>query len=375
MNRLLGYAMCWVAVLGSITLGAGEGLGDRLAALVAALPAWGYIGFRIRREIRVIKEDSRQAQARRRRGKFMELDELVDAVTRLVGSGGQRFECCEDGHGAGHVCLAQSEELTLADLVDGISSRYGASRNLAMGGYADPTVDAATGLPLLTPFGADLVDMRAWAYADSWIGAGTVRVGDDTRRVVLVAERAVPVVAGLPADASWVERVVAVTGWSGKARTTDWAAVEERLGTRLPTDFKQLAETFGYGAFDGFLSLYVPGSDVPGMDFVEHAEYLAGFAARSGTSLWEPYGIHPAPGGLLEWGSSEQADQFYWLTEGDDPDRWPVLASEDIPDTWTRFDGTAAEFVFRMLTERSHPHSVARYYDTHWFQSYEDEDY
>ena len=150
--------------------------------------------------------------------------------------------------------------------------------------------------------------------------------------------------------------------------------MEARLGTRLPTDFKQLAEIFGYGAFDGFLTLYLPESDVLGMDLVEHAEYLAGFAARSGTSLWEPYGIHPALGGLLEWGSSEQADQFYWLTEGDDPDLWPVLASEDIPDSWTRFDGTAAEFVFRMLTERSHPHSVARYYDTHWFQSYEDEE-
>ena len=164
-----------------------------------------------------------------------------------------------------------------------------------------------------------------------------------------------------------------MTGWSGKARTVDWEAVEAPLGTRLPTDFKQLAETFGYGAFDGFLSLYVPESDVPGMDFVE-TRSTGRVPARSGTSLWGPYGIHPAPGGLLEWGSSEQADQYYWLTEGDDPDRWPVLASEDIPDSWTRFDGTAAEFVFRMLTERSHPHSVARYYDTHWFQSYEDED-
>ena len=44
MNRLLGYAMCWVAVLGWIALGGGVGLGDRLAALVAALPAWGYVG-------------------------------------------------------------------------------------------------------------------------------------------------------------------------------------------------------------------------------------------------------------------------------------------------------------------------------------------
>ncbi|WP_405478890.1 hypothetical protein [Streptomyces sp. NBC_00009] len=304
----------------------------------------------------------------------MEPNELVDAVSRLVGHGAQRYECCEDGHGAGHVCLASTDELDLAGLIDGISSRYGSSRSLAVRGYADPTVDATTGLPLLAPFGTDVIDMRAWAHADQWIGAGTVRVGDDIRHVVLVAERAAPVVEGLPADATWVERVVAVTGWAGEARTVDWDAVEERLGTRLPTDFKQLAEIFRNGAFDGFLTLYVPEAAVPGMDFVEHAEYLAGFAARSGTSLWEPYGIYPAPGGLLEWGSSEQADQFYWLTEGDDPDRWPVLASEDIPDTWTRFDGTAAEFVFRMLTERSHPHSVARYYDTHWFQSYEDED-
>ncbi|MFB6678141.1 hypothetical protein ACFCWG_38155 [Streptomyces sp. NPDC056390] len=32
------------------------------------------------------------------------------------------------------------------------------------------------------------------------------------------------------------------------------------------------------------------------------------------------------------------------------------------------------ECIFHMLTERSHPHSIARYYDTHWFQSYEDEE-
>ncbi|MFF1355374.1 hypothetical protein [Streptomyces sp. NPDC058297] len=304
----------------------------------------------------------------------MDTDELVDAITRLVGSGAQRYECCEDGHGAGHLCLALSEELDLLELIEGISNRYGASRNLAMRGYTDPTVDATTGRPVLTPFGADVINMRAWAHADQWIGAGTVRVGDDIRHVVLVAERDVPVVEELPGDATWVERVVAVTGWAGEARTVDWAAVEERLGTRLPTDYKQLSEIFVNGAFDGFLSVYGPGRSVPGEDFVEHAEFLTAFSSREGRRLWEPHDIYPAPGGLLQWGSSEQADEFYWLTEGDDPDRWPVLASQDMPDTWTRFDGTVAEFVFRMLTERSHPHSMARYYDTHWFQSYEEEE-
>jgi hypothetical protein len=45
--------------------------------------------------------------------------------------------------------------------------------------------------------------------------------------------------------------------------------------------------------------------------------------------------------------------------------------TEDVPDSWVRFDGTTAEFVHRMLTEREHPFSTARYFDTHWFQSYE----
>ncbi|MGW1494038.1 SMI1/KNR4 family protein [Streptomyces sp. NPDC002402] len=266
-----------------------------------------------------------------------------------------------------------SQEIGLAGLVEGISGRYGSSRNLAVGGCVDPAADATTGLPLLTPFRGRVVDMRAWAYGSCWIGAGTVRDGDAVQRVVVIAERAVPVVEGLPADASWVEKVVAVTGWGERRmRTVDWAAVQERLGTALPSDYKQLVEIFGYGAFDSFLTLYVPDARVAGVDIVGGPERRAGLSTLALASLWAPYDAYPVPGGLLEWGSSEQADQFFWLTEGDDPDHWPILATADIPDSWRRLGGSTAEVVFRMLTERAHPFSTARYFDTHWFQSYED---
>ncbi|MGW5128426.1 SMI1/KNR4 family protein [Streptomyces sp. NPDC004069] len=342
-------------------------------SIVAALPAWGYIGFRVRREIRGIREDNRSARMRREERKRIGRDELLDVVTRLVARSSQPLECGVAGHGAGHLCLAVSGKVALADLVEVISRRYGPSRNLAMGGYTDPAVDATTGLPLLTPFGKHVVDMRAWAYGSWWIGAGTADSGDGVRRVVLVAERAESVVYGSPADASWVERVVAVTGWVGdrRVRTIDWAAVEQRLGTALPSDYKQLAEIFGHGDFDGFLSLYVPDAGVSSMDIVDHAEYLARDASQEGTHLWRPNDIYPAPGGLLQWAASEQADQFYWLTEGNDPEAWPVLVQEEDPGSWRRFDCSAAEFVFRMLTERGHPYSTARYFDTHWFQRYE----
>lgn len=57
MNRLLGYAVVWAAVYGAMALGAVSGwsVKDRLMSLLASLPAWGYIGFRVRREIQGIQ--------------------------------------------------------------------------------------------------------------------------------------------------------------------------------------------------------------------------------------------------------------------------------------------------------------------------------
>jgi hypothetical protein len=163
-------------------------------------------------------------------------------------------------------------------------------------------------------------------------------------------------------------------GWdTSRLRTYDWTAVETRLGTALPSDYKQLAEIFGNGAFDGFLALQTPDAPCASADIVRHTEWLGEWARTRGSELWRPYAVYPVPGGLLQWGSTEQAHGFYWLTEGPDPDRWPVLVTEDVPDSWVRFDGPTAEFVHRMLTRREHPFSTARYFDTHWFESYESE--
>ncbi|CAM5700953.1 Knr4/Smi1-like domain-containing protein OS=Streptomyces griseomycini OX=66895 GN=FHS37_005303 PE=4 SV=1 [Streptomyces griseomycini] len=40
----------------------------------------------------------------------------------------------------------------------------------------------------------------------------------------------------------------------------DWAQAERALGTALPTDYKQLVETYGDGIFDETIWLLVPGS-------------------------------------------------------------------------------------------------------------------
>ncbi|MFD7258627.1 SMI1/KNR4 family protein [Streptomyces sp. NPDC059874] len=295
--------------------------------------------------------------------------ELLSAVFGVARPGPGELKCGESGHAAGHVCLAPPEEYDLPTLQRALSGGLGQPRNLAAGGFVDPTVSPRTGLPLLDPFGDRIVEMRAWAYGGRWIGCGAARFEEDVRLVLLVAEREDPA-AELPEGASWVDAVVAVTGWDAtRTRTFDWADVEARLGTALPGDYKRLVELFGFGAFDGFLTMRMPDARFPREDIVRSAERSA-----AGRGLWEPYEAYPTPGGLLEWASSEQADQCFWLTDGPDPDKWPVLVTQDVPDSWVRFDGTTAEFVHRMLTDRRHPLSTARYFDTHLFQSYEPQD-
>ncbi|MEU5011196.1 hypothetical protein AB0G35_13025 [Streptomyces sp. NPDC021749] len=301
-------------------------------------------------------------------------DVLLTAVHRLAWPGTGDLACEEPGHPRGHICLSVPANLSdrtgLSALQEALSGRYGQPRNLAMDGYADPTVTPRTGLPLLPPFGERLVDMRAWSHGSRWIGCGSARFDDGTRPVVLIAEGHDPA-TDVPEGSSWVDGIVAVTGWDASGvRTVDWADVEARIGTPLPSDYKRLVDIFGDGAFDEFLQLHVPDAYFKSSDIIRHTEWLSGWTRARRSRLWEPYELYPVPGGLLQWASTEQADQFFWLTDGADPDRWPILITEDIPDSWVRFDGTTTEFIYRMLTDRQHPFSTARYFDSHWFESY-----
>ncbi|MEV4679846.1 hypothetical protein [Streptomyces kurssanovii] len=298
--------------------------------------------------------------------------ELLAAIHALVALDQGDLVCSQAGHEAGHVCLAADDGMDLPAFGRVLSGRYGQRRNLAMDGYADPTLTERTGAPLLAPFGDLVVEMRAWTHADRWIGCGAVRAGSDVRPVLLVAERAVPQPDGLTEDAPWVDRVVAVTGWEReRSNAVDWVTVETRLGTALPSDYKELVERFGYGEFDDYLGLLIPDGLPGSLDLVGTNEFWARSAGADGSGRWEPYRLYPAPGGLLQWASTEQETSFYWLTEGADPDRWPILLTEDDHSEWDRFDGSTAEFIYRMLTDPRHPHSTARYFDRHWFMSYE----
>lgn len=62
--------------------------------------------------------------------------------------------------------------------VDLLDSRYGAPHTLVLDGFTDPTAGGPSGAPLLPVLEGRGETIRAWAWGDRWIGAGTARDGE-----------------------------------------------------------------------------------------------------------------------------------------------------------------------------------------------------
>src|SRR5215208_2656346 len=112
-------------------------------------------------------------------------------------------------------------------------------------------------------------------------------------------------------------------------RPDGWPAVERRLGTPLPTDFKAFTERYGSGKVDDFLYLFNP--FVSGQDgnlLVEKDRVLASYC-QTRVRYPERLPLPPFPdeGGLLPLGRTDNGDELYWVTQGH-PDGWPVALLE-----------------------------------------------
>jgi hypothetical protein len=123
----------------------------------------------------------------------------------------------------------------------------------------------------------------------------------------------------------------------------DWALIEERLGTALPSDFTYLAERYGTFAVGDFLLVDLP---EPG----EERQWLLGVQGALDVlaDAWaEPrLGLvpHPAPGGLLPWAESNESDKLLWRTSPDGPQDWTVTVASR-SGGWWHYDGGAVQFL------------------------------
>lgn len=94
------------------------------------------------------------------------------------------------------------------------------------------------------------------------------------------------------------------------------------VGARLPGDYKWLVDTYGRGEFCDFLYLRTPfgTSEYNGIEW--QSGHLTGSPERDRERY--PYPLHPAPGALLVWCTTMDADRLCWVTDGA-PEDWTVV--------------------------------------------------
>ncbi|MFP3987924.1 hypothetical protein U9R90_10550 [Streptomyces sp. E11-3] len=175
----------------------------------------------------------------------------------------------------------------------------------------------------------------------------------------------------------WVNRLVTVTGWSAEPGELDWADTERVLGTPLPADFKEMRRRFAaWGAFcDHVLVLKAQG--VAESVLANHESLLRSVRGNpDNRRMFEPFGLlgdgESGGKGLVQWGYSFIEEEYYWLADtSHDPSTWPVVARVDPLEPFQRFDMTASEFVYRLLTEAEFSaFSVAGTIETPYYRAF-----
>jgi hypothetical protein len=110
-----------------------------------------------------------------------------------------------------------------------------------------------------------------------------------------------------------------------------WAVIQNRLGTPLPTDYKKFIDRYGTGSFNNFIIPYNPFAKNESLNIIQalDAHHLASRRTQLlGDMHWSavhPFELFPAPDGLLPWGTTANfSDVFLWQVSGP-PETWVTV--------------------------------------------------
>lgn len=105
-----------------------------------------------------------------------------------------------------------------------------------------------------------------------------------------------------------------------------WAAIENRLGTALPSDYKRFINRYGSGDFNDLIAVLSPFSAPPDDLFSLIDPLLEPYRQGRAELMPEqcPFPVFPEPGGLLPIAIDTHGGTMFWRTEGP-PDAWTLV--------------------------------------------------
>ena len=132
----------------------------------------------------------------------------------------------------------------------------------------------------------------------------------------------------------------------------DWDAVEGRLGTPLPQDYRDLVDTYGGGQFDAHISLLEPGSPGEVYDlFVDNDGLMSDLEKLWNIGLEKPEELQEAGSRVVAWATTDNGENLYWLVRpGQRPADWTVMVNEGRGPLWEHFSMNCTGFLLSILS-------------------------
>ncbi|MEU8765018.1 histone-like nucleoid-structuring protein Lsr2 [Streptomyces sp. NPDC048659] len=131
---------------------------------------------------------------------------------------------------------------------------------------------------------------------------------------------------------------------------TDWPAVERQLGMPLPTDYKQIADTYGPGTFCGFIHLYHPHAHTPWTSLTGPMPTTIRAQLQQERAQYS----HPLPADpqdLFPMAVTDNGEYLFWVTRpATSPDQWTIAVNQARGFHWYSHDGTLAGFLTAVLS-------------------------
>ncbi|WP_089923993.1 hypothetical protein [Lentzea albida] len=124
--------------------------------------------------------------------------------------------------------------------------------------------------------------------------------------------------------------------------------VEGRLGFAFPSDFKEIASTFGSGVFHHYVFMLAPAQNESSFSsyVMESEDTLE--VGRLRETL--PHALFPVSGGLIPWAYAGDACTVFWRTDRGGPDDWTIVACDEQFLRWEEFEGTASDYLAELFS-------------------------
>jgi SMI1-KNR4 cell-wall len=134
-----------------------------------------------------------------------------------------------------------------------------------------------------------------------------------------------------------------------------WSNAEKILGTPLPADWRDFCATYGsFGTiYPAGIAIHNP-VDQSGLGLIQMKleRFRKQYEANPDEFIWD---AHPAKGGLLPFGGTDQRKEFLLRTEGK-PDKWTVVIwdqEQEGADAWFPHKLTFGKFLVALLSGKA----------------------